>query len=136
MTNSWVNRYLGKRYNTQHPCMALVLDVLEHEYGVQAPMYDEPLNLSARKALAYQLLTSSCRSIDPSEARDGDIVLIKVYGVPAHVGILVNSKNVAHVPDCTLGVVVESLDSPFLRNRIEGFYRPAQLQEQNDDHGN
>lgn len=128
MSGNWSSKYLGKSYNTLHPCMALVLDVLENEYGITAPMYDEPLNLQAKRALAYQLLTSTCKQVHPDEIRDGDIVLISVCGVPAHVGILLNPKNVVHVPDERFGVVVESLDSPFLKNRIVGFYRPVKVQ--------
>lgn len=118
--SGWSHKYLGKQYKTEHPCLALVLDVLEHEYGIKAPMHDVPLSLQARRALAYQLLASTCRRIDPADVKDGDIVLLR----PAHVGILLNTQNVVHVPDCHMGVVVENLKSPWLVGRIEGFYRP------------
>jgi len=127
---AWTFKYLDKRYYTEHPCMALVLDVLRTEYGIYADMYNEPLTLQARKALAFKLLTASCRPITPAEVKEADIALIKVGGIPAHVGIMVNSRNVMHVPDSTMGVVIESLDSPYLKNRIEGFYRPLQLERE------
>lgn len=122
---SWSTKYLGKSYKTLHPCMALVLDVLHNEYGIKASLYDEPLNLEAKRALAYKLLSESCQEIPRHEVMDGDIVLINVAGVPAHVGIMLNSKNVMHVPNDRDGVVIEPLDSPYIRNRIAGFYRPV-----------
>jgi cell wall-associated NlpC family hydrolase len=106
--------------------MALVADVLQEEYSVKGiPVIASSASIRERSAVALELLSARCKEVTRYEAKPGDIVLVRVGSLPAHVGILVTPTTVMHYPTDDIGVVIESLDSPWLKNRIAGFYRPV-----------
>lgn len=50
----------------------------------------------------------------------GDIILMRVWGIPSHVGIFLDQKNILHTSEKT-GCVIDSHIK--WKNRIEGYYR-------------
>jgi cell wall-associated NlpC family hydrolase len=52
----------------------------------------------------------------------GDAVLLRSSSPPWHVGVLIDQQQMIHAHPHA-GVVVERIDGPLYRRRIEGFYR-------------
>lgn len=53
----------------------------------------------------------------------GDIVLIRLYGIPAHLGIYLDEQTMLHTSEKT-GCIIDRLSK--WEKRIEGFYRYGQ----------
>ena len=108
--------------------MALVADVLREIYDIEdIPNSGDSRDLRRRAEVAYELLHSRCEPVSRMNIRPGDIVLVSVFGHAAHIGIMATRDSVLHLPTDNMGPVVEPLTSPWLSNRIVGFYRPAEL---------
>lgn len=50
----------------------------------------------------------------------GDIIVLRIYGIPAHVGIFLDKNSMLHTSEKT-GCVIESMEK--WKCRIEGYYR-------------
>lgn len=57
-----------------------------------------------------------------SKPEFGDIILLRIHGLPAHVGIYLNEKQFLHTTKNT-GSLIDSL--PNWKNKIVGYYRYA-----------
>lgn len=126
-----VLKYMQKNYSSKpHPCMALVVDVLETEFHVNTEVDAETgYTLRERVALVLNVLSSKC--IPVTEAKPGDVILMDAGGY--HVGVAISKTDMLHVPEESMGVVCERMDSVMVRNRIVGIYRP---QVTTNGHGN
>jgi cell wall-associated NlpC family hydrolase len=105
-------------------CYGLVRLFLSDECGIILPRLDESVDVFNNSEIHNKLeqdkpLIESDIITNPQK---GDIVIIRVGGVSAHVGVMISNKMLMHT-NSTTGVVVESIDSPRIKNRIEEFRR-------------
>ena len=127
---AWVERYIGVPY-LEHgrdlagcDCWGLVRLVLAQQWGVDVPSLtsDYEAVSAATTAALIDEQSAAINAEKVTDPRPGDIAVIRVVGVPSHVGIVVAPGFVLHVKRGT-EALVERLDSPAIVNRLEGFYR-------------
>lgn len=112
-------------------CWGLIVLFYQRELGIELPAYDERA-AALSDAERAELHTVVCderdggvwRDVQPESVQPGDLVLFRVAGALAHMGIVSGRDRFLHM---RLGKdsVVESLSSPLWINRIESFHRHA-----------
>lgn len=126
----WVADYIGIPYLERGrdragcDCWGLVRLVLEQQFQVSLPSLAGDYE-AVDDALTQRLIdsTSAAVSAKPVTAPEpGDIAVLRVEGIPAHVGIVVGGGNLLHVRRGTESHV-SRLASSVIAARLEGFYR-------------
>lgn len=127
----WTQRYVGIPFKsggrdaTGCDCYGLVRLILNNEYHIKLPClseYNDALNSSELKPLFDKNIPLLCadKITYPEETA---VALIRTHsGMYTHVGLYAGDEYIIHVR-CKTGCVLERIDSPVLRNRIEGWYR-------------
>lgn len=126
---SWVAQYIGIPFVSKGrtaagcDCWGLVRLVLAEQFGVLVPSYDETYTDANKPTAAHAVGT--LRGIDFVElpyAEPGAAVVLRVKGLPWHVGIMVSQYCFLHVMR-GIESVWERLDDLRWRNRVMGFHR-------------
>ena len=129
----WSTKYLGLPFEDgsngpeAFDCWGFVVHVLRQEQGIELPVYDHGMERddpsgerTLRKALVEQHRPLYPRIDAPV---DGALVLFLVAGRRPHIGICTGDNGVLHMTR-TAGAVIMPLDSPLIRNGIDGYYLP------------
>lgn len=128
----WWNKYVGLpfvahgRDRNGCDCYGLVRLALMENFGITAPLYlgyDDP-NLKMHTANYIDTVKTEWFQV-PTE-KPGDILLLRVAGVPCHVGLVIVPGQMLHVME-GIEASIESYNAPGWRRRIEGFYRHVEL---------
>ncbi|MBQ6905189.1 MAG: C40 family peptidase [Spirochaetia bacterium] len=127
----WVKDYIGIPFvsggrdpNIGLDCYGLFRHVLNHIFGKNLPMlsggYEDACNPDEAGRIydKNKPLIAGSRIAQPEY---GCGVVLKYSGRPTHVGIYVGGGYILHTTAQT-GSVLESVDSPQIRCRIEGYY--------------
>ena len=126
----WVADYIGIPY-LEHgrdragcDCWGLVRLVLAEQFGRNLPdLGDEYGPVEAD--LTSRLIDSTKPLVEADQVRawkPGDIAVVKVLGIPSHVGVVVGPWHMLHVQRGTAAHVAR-LDSAKYVHRLEGVYR-------------
>jgi cell wall-associated NlpC family hydrolase len=115
---------LGGRDKAGADCWGIVRMILRDEFGKELPdfpitRWDPQDDISWRKLEAAK---SEIPCIRVTHPKPGDICVLNLCGRPTHVGIFISANEIIH----TLGgiqSVIERIESPRIKSRIEGFYR-------------
>jgi cell wall-associated NlpC family hydrolase len=123
---TWAERYIGAPYEVggrgpAYDCLGLFLHLQRARRGLRLPdpacamehARDNPLVAEAR---------SDWRRVQ--HPQDGDAALFRVGPVGLHIGYVLDGLHMLHI-EGPEGAVIERLDSPRRRARLEGFYRHA-----------
>lgn len=137
---AWVGPYVGLPYRNKgrgefvsgrpgFDCWGLLVHVLRAEFGIELPdyldLYDDAAATAANgRALAAALPRYALCAVPRAGARVGDVVLLKVKGWPAHVGLIVARETMLHIEKGT-DSVIERLDSLRWRGNVVGIFRPG-----------
>jgi len=127
----WANKYIGIPYKDGGrdidglDCWGLVRLVYKNEYNIDLPSFNNEYIITDRERVNE--LFSQYRegwAIEDSP-KEGNVVLLRLFGEESHVGVLINSKQFLHVNHKT-PAAIDSLDSIRWRNRIVAFgsYKP------------
>ena len=54
--------------------------------------------------------------------KEGDVIVLKIGGIPIHVGMMIDSEKFIHV-SMGINACVEKVDSIVWGNRVDGYYR-------------
>ena len=111
--------YLGTEHEDMD-CWGLIREFYLRVLGKDLPEYYK--NRPRCKDVITKYVTeesSNYYRVDTPQL--GDIILIKLFGVPLHVGLYLDEKKFAHSIE-THGVVVDEVSR--WKNRFEGYYRP------------
>ena len=127
---AWVENYIGIPY-LEHgrthdgcDCWGLVRLVLAEVFLHEVPSLTNDYG-PVEASVTARLIDQTSAGIDARRVADplpGDIAVIRVLGVPSHVGVIVGPWHVLHVKRGTQAIV-ERLDVNHMSNRIEGYYR-------------
>lgn len=104
-------------------CWGLVRLWYKNELGVDLPSYLNVYSHTKEKVVAETIAAESSahwRSVDTPER--GDVVLLRVMGLPWHVGVYLGGNKFLHVQQ-GCDSIIENLDSTRWRNRILGYVR-------------
>ena len=96
-------------------CVGLLLEVMRR-MGVALPAYAES------EAALMAAIGAMGEWEKVAVPRAGDAVLMRSSDPDWHVGVLIDQQHMVHAHPHA-GVVVERVDGPMYRKRIEGFYR-------------
>lgn len=125
----WLTEYLsipflsGGRDKNGCDCYGLVRLILMEQYGIILPefnLYPNALNHNNIENIIERerpLLTGELQE-NPAP---GLVVLFKTKGFKAHLGFMLTNKDVIHTTAGT-GVVIDNINSPKVKNKIEGYY--------------
>jgi hypothetical protein len=129
----WTNDYIGIPYlsggrdRAGSDCWGLVRLVYREQYGIDLPSYGE-IDYDAANIAQTAGLIADHRDQwqDVQDPCAGDVVLLRIEGYPAHVGVMIDATRMLHVHRDGLTSCIERLDGGSWRHRIEGYYRHAE----------
>lgn len=134
MIASWANKYIGIPFRwrgadrTGVDCYGLVRMVYRDEFHVAIPSLDDEEADSFIRPQGRAGLIDSERSrgywrhVDEGDLEHGDVVLLRLQGFPAHLGLYVGHGKMLHADERGASCI-ERTDSPLWRNRIMGYFR-------------
>lgn len=108
-------------------CWGLVVTVYRERLGVTLPefpgAYPDVSPQAMRNAAGVaRIERERWRRVD--DPRPLDVALLRIQGLPCHVGVVVAKGKMLHIM-AGIESVVEDLAGPHWKHRIEGFYRHA-----------
>lgn len=133
----WAGQYVGIPYKSGGrardgcDCWGLVALVLGERFGVCVADYDGPLfeGRHTAEAVAEAAESFAARFIEVGRnggEQPGDGVLLRMLGVPLHIGVVVAPGLMLHVED-KCDSVIENYRSLHWRSRVLNFYRAEAL---------
>ncbi|MGH9887417.1 MAG: C40 family peptidase [bacterium] len=104
-------------------CWGIVFLYYLEVLGIRLPEYADGYSDSAEEEEVAKLVASGRRNwVEVSPPQAGDVVLLRIFKDPVHVGVYLDGHRVLHVRKGT-NACIQRLDDSFWRSRIEGFYR-------------
>lgn len=116
--------YIGLPYQTRG-CWELVRLFYKQEMGIDLPSYaDEYAKLSAEEQQEIAVLIRAERNDwrEVTEPQCGDVILLRIFGEPSHIGIVLGEGKMLHVFRGNTSCV-ESYFGPKWAPRIDSFWR-------------
>jgi hypothetical protein len=114
-----INKFIGIPYEKKN-CWDLAVDFYKDILGIELKNYysgPTPLLRSDTKDLIYTNKGDFEKVLDP---KFGDVVLIKLFGVECHLGIVLDSEKFLHTRRGA-GSIIEPLNR--YKTLITGYYR-------------
>jgi len=128
----WAAQYVGLPYRPGGrdragiDCWGLYSLVMAEQWGMQLPPYEGPPMGSAASlravARAAEDYAKQFTRIDAADARLGDAILIRTYGFPVHLGMVVGRGLMLHAEEYQDSVIAR-YTSPQWASRIVSFFR-------------
>mgnify|MGYP002778561451 CR=1 FL=1 len=129
----WLAPYIGLpflphgRTREGLDCWGLVRLVLAEHFGKQLPSYADGYgSITDRQTLGALIpghLASGWQEVPAGQECSGDLILLRVLGVPMHVGLVIGSRRFLHIEQ-TINSCIESYDTSPWARRVLGFWRP------------
>lgn len=85
--------------------------------SLQEYFYPDPLD---KKNMEFLIASQKSKFRKVPKPEFGDIVLLRVQGLPCHLGVCVSDKKIVHTTVKT-GCIIEPLAN--WKNKVEGYYR-------------
>ncbi len=136
--SAWAAKFIGIPYKERGrdadglDCWGLARAVQAEVFGVSLPSFadqrDERVGDWNRLAAVVDVQPTTWRRIPDGGEQPGDLVLIRRWGYPAHVGVVIAPGDMLHAT-VGLGVCVERYRETKWRHKVEGFWRPTIGQE-------
>ena len=127
----WAGDYIGIPFvsggrdpDTGLDCYGLFRLVMNDRYGKKLPALDAGYKDACNPSETNKIYAKNKPLIAGSRIAQpvpGCGVVLKYSGLPTHVGVYVGGGYILHTTAQT-GAVLESVDSPQIRCRIEGYY--------------
>jgi cell wall-associated NlpC family hydrolase len=112
-----LSNYVGLSYK-EYDCYQLLVKIYKELLNIDLPdhIYQDPFNFTH---ISQVVNTNVPQYIEVQNPKPGDIILLRVFGVPSHLGIYINAHKFLHTTKQT-GSVIERLDK--WEKRILGYY--------------
>ena len=114
----YLHNIIGKSYE-QLDCWGIVKDFYKNIYDIDLPEFytERPQNTK----IVHEMITNERPLFNQVKTpKIGNVVLMKVLGVPVHLGIYIGESKILHTTKKT-GCIIEN-ESSFGKRRIEGYY--------------
>lgn len=111
-------KWVGRVYAGNVPCFEFVREFLS-DFGLELPAYDYTRDQHL-EALRRHIVEHAA-PVD--SARFGDVVIMRMFGDPVHIGVMVSADEAMHHTRAH-GVIIERVTGSRLRGRIQGYWRP------------
>ena len=132
---AWVGPYIGARYRedarsgsieTGFNCWGLFAHVRREVFGSSIDDYEGPLWTGKQSAAAMgeaaAAFAQRFTEIEPGQEREGDAILLRMRGLPIHIGIVAAPGVMLHVEE-GCDAVTERYRVGVWERRVIGFYR-------------
>jgi cell wall-associated NlpC family hydrolase len=128
---AWVSCFIGipflarGRSSHGYDCWGLVRAVLTARFDVAVPSYAEgydDIRDHGRLAALVEAGKVEWSEVKPGDERPGDVLLLRLRGLPIHVGLLVAPGWMLHTREAT-GSILERFDGLAWGRRVLGIYR-------------
>lgn len=113
-----LSKYIGHPYE-KYNCLDLVKEFYADFFGLQVKNYYEG-PVPGRKEVSSLINTNRGDFTEVKDPRFGDIVVIRLYGIESHLGVVIHGKKFLHSAK-GLGSHIDRLDR--YSRIISGFYR-------------
>lgn len=132
---AWAAGYVGLPYRVGGrerdglDCWGLVRLVWREEFGLAVPEHAgvewgcEAATASVSAYIAQEAAGAGYWPVAAGQEREGDAILLRVRGLPLHVGVVLTPGIMLHVAEGA-DAVVEGYHSMAWSRRVLGFYRP------------
>lgn len=110
-------------------CWGLVWVLYDQIFNIELPKFNygyENVTKSEQEVITRYVEKGKSQFIPAAYPKFGDVIVLKLWGVPWHVGFVLDDKEMLH---CTKAAncVIERYDKkPWTPNRVNGFYRHRQ----------
>lgn len=131
----WAGRYIGLPFRAHGrgreglDCWGLVRLVMAEQFSVPLPSfvmdYQSPFD-SKSVAQLIDVQCKSWRSVKAGSERCGDVIVLRIRGLPTHVGIVLGDQHMLHI-ERSIDSAIERYDRHQWKNRVHGFYRHHSL---------
>jgi hypothetical protein len=118
-----LSRYIGKSYE-DYDCLDLVKDFYLNEFGIQIKNYYEGTRPTAVQAQSLIVTNKGSFKKVEGQVVFGDIVVIKIYGIECHVGVVLDSSRFLHSAR-KIGSNIDRLER--YSKMITGYFRHCEL---------
>jgi cell wall-associated NlpC family hydrolase len=111
-------------------CWGLARLFYQQELNIELPSYTgEYSSAEERKEVSSTINRhrGSWKVVDCGKEQFGDIVILKLVGLPLHIGVVLGDKKMIHTLKGS-GTIIESYDSRIWQNRIFGFVRHKEIE--------
>jgi cell wall-associated NlpC family hydrolase len=136
MLARWCGDYVGLPFREHgrgdggYDCWGLVRKIYAEQYGICLPSlvdrYDGTTSKSAiQMADVVKDTARDWMDIAPGREQEGDVISLRFYGHPVHVGVVIGGGMMLHVME-GIDSCVEMYDRLKWRNKVAGFYRHAE----------
>lgn len=109
-------------------CWGLVVLFYAGELGIILPSYEERSTTRAERATCAAIISAAIAGVEPWAPVDkpapGDVILCETLRQPIHVGVVVDRRQMLHVPAGGESVI-ERFTSPEWVHTVRGFFRYA-----------
>jgi cell wall-associated NlpC family hydrolase len=105
-------------------CWGLICLIYDEKYGIKLPLY-EGVNGKEGTEVAQGVAKEAALAwteVPAEDRREGDVVVIRMMGLPWHVGMVLDKANFVHAYHRT-GVTVERITAIHWKPRILAYYR-------------
>lgn len=116
---------------TGFDCWGVVSYGLLHGFGIEVPSYTDDYTTTHDKLSVSALINRESLDwpeVPLSEARPGDVIILRVLGQPWHCGLVIASPYFLHAQR-SIGTVQTRWDGTLWQRRIVGLHRHPQLME-------
>lgn len=113
-----LSEYIGHSYE-KYNCLKLVQEFYKDQFGLEVRNYFEG-EVPSREDVVNLIITNKGEFLKVENPSFGDIVIIKLYGVECHIGVVVDAKYFIHSAK-RIGSCMERLSR--YRHMIAGYYR-------------
>ncbi|HYD17059.1 MAG TPA: NlpC/P60 family protein [Patescibacteria group bacterium] len=127
----WAGRYIGLPF-AEHgrdrsgvDCWGLVRLALFEQYNITLPSFDtdyQRTNDALRISALVERESLQWRAMPSGAERCGDVIVLRMRGLPLHVGLVLGDRQMLHVEQ-GIDSAIEKYTGQKWRDRIYGFYR-------------
>jgi cell wall-associated NlpC family hydrolase len=129
---AWVKQYVGlpfAEHGRDHhgvDCWGLLRLIYQEQFGVALPSYDEDYRTTTDAheigALVQREARPPFEAVPLTQARVGDVVILRVRNLPMHCGLVLTPPAFLHI-ERRINAAVERWDAWHWRHRISGVFR-------------
>lgn len=118
-----LRKYIGRKYD-EYNCLDLVREFYKDQFGLDVKQYYEG-NTPGENEAASLIKTNKGDFTEAEGPRQfGDLVLIKLYGIECHIGVVVNGTQFLHSAK-RIGSCMDRLER--YSKLISGYYRHREV---------
>lgn len=112
-------KYIGRNYD-HYNCFDLVKEFYKDHFGLDLSSYWEGVQVPNRDEVESLIISNKGDFVRVNDPQFGDIVVLKLYGIECHVGVVLNKSHFLHSAR-GIGSLMDRLER--YSNMIGGYYR-------------